>query len=52
MLPLIGHAVEMTIRPVLLLGCFATALAIVLLAAWMPAERATRLDLLIALHYE
>ena len=52
MLPLIGHAVQMTIRPVLLLGCFATALAIVLLAAWMPAERATRLDLLIALHYE
>jgi putative ABC transport system permease protein len=52
MLPLIGHAVVMTIRPLLLLGCFAVALAVVLLAAWMPAERATRLDLLIALHYE
>ncbi len=38
MLPLLGHSVEMTIRPVLLLGCFAAALAIVLLAAWMPAE--------------
>jgi ABC-type lipoprotein release transport system permease subunit len=37
---------------VFLTGCFVAGLALVLAAALLPAERAARLDLLIALQYE
>jgi ABC-type antimicrobial peptide transport system permease subunit len=40
-----GHPVVFEIHPVLLASCFALAFAIVLLAAWFPARRATRLNL-------
>ncbi len=52
MMPLLGYPVPFLVHPGLLLGCFAVAMAFVLLAAWLPAARAARLDLLIALQYE
>jgi putative ABC transport system permease protein len=51
-MPSIGHPVEFGFRPGLLAGAFAGALAITLAAAWFPARRAARLDLVRALHYE
>jgi len=51
-LPALGHPVEFTLRPFLLMGCLAGALAMVVAAAWLPAERAARLDLMEALQYE
>lgn len=50
--PLLGHAVEFTLHPSLLAVCFATGLVVIMAAAWLPAERAARLNLLIALQYE
>ena len=49
MLPVIGHAVEFTLHPWLLGGGLVVGMAVVALAAWFPADRATRLDLLEAL---
>ncbi|MCC6123385.1 MAG: ABC transporter permease [Pirellulales bacterium] len=51
-IPLFGQAVPFAIHPLLLAACFTSGLAIILLAAWIPAERAARLNLLIALQYE
>lgn len=52
MLPLLGYQVPFDLHMDLVGGCFLLALAIVLVAAWIPARRATRLDLLEALKYE
>ena len=49
---LIGHAIDFSFQPQLLGICFAAGMAVVMAAAWMPAERAARLNLLIALQYE
>ncbi|MEX0819595.1 MAG: FtsX-like permease family protein, partial [Pirellulaceae bacterium] len=51
-LPTTGHAVAFVFRPWLLAACFFAALLIVLIAAWIPAERAARLKLSDALQYE
>jgi len=51
-LPLLGHAPTFALHPALLAVCFGTGLAVILAAAWLPAERAARLNLLIALQYE
>jgi putative ABC transport system permease protein len=51
-IPLFGHAPAFVIHPSLMLGCFTAGMAIILLAAWIPAERAARLNLMIALQYE
>jgi len=51
-IPLFGHAADYVLHPSLVLACFATGMAIILLAAWIPAERAARLNLMIALQYE
>lgn len=51
-LPVIGHPVAFTLHPWLLLGCFFTAMAMVLVASWIPAERAARLNLAAALRYD
>jgi putative ABC transport system permease protein len=48
----IGHPVEFQVHPLLLVGSFAGAFAMVLAAAWLPAERAARLNLTEALQYE
>jgi putative ABC transport system permease protein len=52
MWPLVGYPIAFSLHPWLLAGTFAAAMLIVLAAAWLPAERAARLDLLTALQYE
>jgi putative ABC transport system permease protein len=52
MMPLLGYPVDFVLHPWLLLGCLGFGLTLVLIAALLPAERAARLDLLIALQYE
>jgi len=51
-LPTTGHAVLFVFRPWLLSISFSLAFVIVLIAAWIPAERAARLKLSDALQYE
>jgi len=52
MMPSFGHSVQCKLHPCMLWGTFAGALAIVLLAAIIPAVRATRINVVEALHYE
>ena len=47
-----GRPIEFVLDPSLLIGTYVVALVIVLIAAWLPARRATHMDLLIALQYE
>jgi len=51
-IPLFGHAADFAIHPSLVISCFGIGMAIILIAAWIPAERAARLNLMIALQYE
>jgi putative ABC transport system permease protein len=48
----IGHHVQFGFRPWLLAGAFSGAMIITVVAAWIPARRAARLDLVQALHCE
>lgn len=50
--PTTGHAIQFLFRPELLAASLAGALAIVIISALIPAERAARLDLVEALHYQ
>jgi putative ABC transport system permease protein len=50
-LPVIGHAIPLTIHPGLLVGAAIGGLVIVAAAALVPAERAARLELPMALRY-
>lgn len=50
--PLLGHAPTFALHPSLLGICFGVGMAVIVAAAWLPAERAARLNLLIALQYE
>lgn len=47
-----GHPVEFVIRPLLITGSLALAMAIVLVSSWAPAERAARIQLSTALQYQ
>ena len=47
-----GQTIDFALQPALLAGSFTVAFIIVLAAAWMPAARAAKLNLLIALQYE
>ena len=49
MLPVTGHAVNFTVHPSLLIGGLVMGIFIVAVAAWLPANRASRLDLPTAL---
>jgi len=51
-LPVMGYTVDFALHPMLLVICFGTGMAVIIAAAWIPAERAARLNLLIALQYE
>ena len=51
-LPAFGHAIEFVLHPALLAECFFGGLAIILVAAWLPARRAAHLDLVTALRRE
>jgi putative ABC transport system permease protein len=48
----LGHAVTFQFRPGLALGCLLVGLVVVMLSSMIPAERAARLQLSSALHYE
>ena len=48
----IGREISLRLYPNLLIGTFVVALVTILLTAWLPARRATRLNLLIALQNE
>lgn len=48
----LGHNIVYHFRPWLILGCLAFGICVVLLASLIPAERAARLKLSSALHYE
>jgi len=50
--PLLGHAPQFALHPSLVAVCFGIGMLVILAAAWLPAERAARLNLLIALQYE
>ncbi len=52
MMPLLGYPVNFLLHPWFLAKCLSFGLALILVAALAPAERAARLDLLIALQYE
>jgi putative ABC transport system permease protein len=47
-----GRPIDFALHPGLLVGTYMVSLGIILIAAWLPARRATRLNLLIALQYE
>jgi putative ABC transport system permease protein len=48
----LGHTVPFAMHPGLLATTFVVALSLVVVVAWIPAVRASRLNLLIALRYE
>lgn len=50
--PATGHPIEFQFHPVLLAVSLAASVSVVLISAWLPAERAARLDLLTTLQYE
>lgn len=43
--PVTGHAVQFTVHPSLLVGGLVAGIVVVAIAAWVPANRAARLDL-------
>lgn len=51
-LPVTGHPVELEFHPWLLAGAFGLGMLVITAAAWLPAERAARLSLAEALHYD
>ncbi len=48
----LGHAIAFHFRPGLVLGCLSVGIVVVMLSSLIPAERAARLQLSSALHYE
>ncbi|MCE5266687.1 MAG: ABC transporter permease [Planctomycetaceae bacterium] len=51
-MPLMGYQPAFTVHLSLMGICFGLGLVVILAAAWLPAARAARLNLLIALQYE
>jgi putative ABC transport system permease protein len=50
--PEFGHTIDFMLRPAMMAICFTAACLIVIATAWLPAERAARLELVRALQYE
>ncbi len=50
--PLLGYSIPFTLNSWLVIANAGTCLAITMLAAWLPGERAARLDFLAAIAYE
>ena len=50
--PLLGHAIPFTLHTWLVAANAIACVAITMLAAWLPGERAARLDFLAAIAYE
>ena len=51
-MPSFGHPIEFNIHTSLLVSSLIGSLVVVLLAAYLPARRATRINVVEALHYE
>ncbi len=51
-LPLLGHPINFNLSPALLVVTFTGAIVMVLLAAWAPALRASRLNVIVALRQD
>ncbi len=51
-LPVTGHAIPFALHPLMMISVFAAAYVIILIVAWLPAERAARLSTSACLHYE
>jgi ABC-type antimicrobial peptide transport system permease subunit len=49
MMPVLGHPVSFTVHPALMVGSFVVGVLIVSVAAWLPAKRASELNLPMAL---
>src|SRR5262249_34670900 len=49
--PVIGHMIEFTFHPDLMLGSFILGLILIAAAAWFPADRAAKLNLQTALSF-
>jgi putative ABC transport system permease protein len=49
MMPVLGHPVSFTMHPTLMIGSFVVGVLIVSVAAWLPAKRASELNLPLAL---
>ncbi len=47
-----GHAIQFELHPLLIAGAAVAGLAIVMLAAWLPAERAARMELLKSVKFQ
>jgi putative ABC transport system permease protein len=50
--PLLGHPVQASLRPTVVIVNLVAAVAVTALAAWIPARRAVRLDLLASISSE
>jgi putative ABC transport system permease protein len=50
--PLLGHPVQPSVRPTVVIANLCAAVAVTALAAWIPARRAVRLDLLASIASE
>ena len=50
--PLLGHPIRSTLRPTVILANMLAAVVVTALAAWIPARRAARIDLLEAVSSE
>ena len=50
--PLLGHPIEAKFRPEVIAANLAAAVVVAVVAAWLPARRAARLDLLQAISAE
>jgi putative ABC transport system permease protein len=51
-LPVTGHAIPFGLHPLMMISVFAAAYVIIVVVAWLPAERAARLSTSACLHYE
>jgi putative ABC transport system permease protein len=47
-----GRSISFTLHPMMFFGALVVSYAIVVIAAWIPAQRAARLELRDALRYE
>ncbi|MFM7289876.1 MAG: ABC transporter permease, partial [Planctomycetia bacterium] len=50
--PLLGHPIQASVRPTVVIANLCAAVAVTALAAWIPARRAVRLDLLASIASE
>ncbi len=52
MMPLFGHPLAFKLEPAVLLGVPLLTVVIVMIASWLAGEKAVRLNIVSAMHYE